>query len=161
MNYLETWFWASGGLLVTSGVPVSSLILSLRGQRTSSVWFQSRWICWTCFVSQDTGHLGMCLLWTPERCVCSAIAGWSVLQMLIRSCWLILHPCWFSASCSIKDTQDSRLNQIFPFVLLDFLFSSYFLVYWYHHRDSASCLCQLFVAFLFWLFCGMGFYLFM
>ena len=31
---------------------------------------------------------------------------------------ILPHPCWFSVSCSIKDTQGSQLTQVFPFVLL-------------------------------------------
>ena len=37
-------------------------------------------------MSQDTAHLGVYLLWAPET-MHSATAGWSVLQMVIRSCW--------------------------------------------------------------------------
>lgn len=73
---------------------------------------------------------------------------------------ILPHPCWFSVSCSIKDTQGSQLTQIFPFALLHSLSSPCFLVYWYCCGDSASGLCQLCVAFLLWLFCGVGFHLF-
>lgn len=55
-------------------------------------------ICQGCFNAQDMVYLENAP-WVLEKNVCSAVVGWSVLHVSMRSCWLmvfILLCCWFS-----------------------------------------------------------------
>lgn len=58
------------------------------------------YICWGCFMAQDTVHLCKCFMGTWKKNVCSVI-GWSVPQISKNpaswwQCCILLHSCWFS-----------------------------------------------------------------